>query len=89
MDLMKPKEARHLWELYELLHKTPEGSSMPAGWFFESIANRALSRVPGPQPTPMTSGRSRKLPPVFSTKTRLLRPLPLTHRRYLPCRHAP
>jgi len=67
VGLMKLKEARHLWELYELLRKTPEGSSM-AGWFFESIANRALSRVPRPQPTHMASGRSRKLPPVFSTQ---------------------
>jgi len=64
---MELNEARHLWESYELLHKTPEGSCM-AGWFFESIANRTLSKVPGPQPTQMASTRSRKDPPVFSTQ---------------------
>jgi len=67
VESMKFKDPKHLWESYELLHKTPGGSCM-AGWFFESIANHTLSKVPTPQPTPMASHRSHKDPPVFSTQ---------------------
>ena len=67
VELMRSQEAKHLWESYELLHKTPEGSRM-AGWFFKAIAHHTLSQVPTPRPSPMTSNRGRNGPPVFYTQ---------------------
>ena len=60
---------KHLQDMYDLFHKTPEPSSL-AGRFFEEIVHRLLSKgwqsdKPTPQPIRMVSNDHD--PPTFST----------------------